>query len=105
MKEESDSVLFYLGTFNVQCHECIVKNTFHCPVKRTCPYHIRRCFTVSMRKYQITFLLLNESPHQCSFKGTAPLFSLSVPTLRPCFYVEAQRPIKGQAVIASCRDT
>ena len=104
MKVESDSVLFYLGTFNVQCHECIVKNTFHCPVKRTCPYDIRRCFTVSMRKYQIIFLLLNESPHQCSFRGQHHSF-LSLYPSRERVSLLRLSAIKGQAVIASCRDT
>lgn len=56
-KEESDSALFILGTYNVQCYECAVKNTFNCPELRTCPYEVRRCYTVSIRKYQITFLL------------------------------------------------
>nr|XP_025121370.1 glycosyl-phosphatidylinositol-anchored molecule-like protein isoform X1 [Bubalus bubalis] len=54
-------------TFNVQCHECIVKNTFHCPVKRTCPYHIRRCFTVSMRLNSREILVYKNCTFNCTF--------------------------------------
>ncbi|XP_024857745.1 glycosyl-phosphatidylinositol-anchored molecule-like protein [Bos taurus] len=55
-------------TFNVQCHECIVKNTFHCPVKRTtCPYDIRRCFTVSMRLNSREILVYKNCTFNCTF--------------------------------------
>ncbi|KAM7236790.1 hypothetical protein CapIbe_012462, partial [Capra ibex] len=54
-------------TFNVQCHECVVKNTFHCPIRRTCPYEIRRCFTVSMRLTSREILVYKNCTYNCTF--------------------------------------
>ncbi|XDC78246.1 hypothetical protein R6Z07F_009419 [Ovis aries] len=54
-------------TFNVQCHECVVKNTFHCPSLRTCPYEIRRCFSVSMRLNSREVLIYKNCTYNCTF--------------------------------------
>ncbi|XP_043339660.1 glycosyl-phosphatidylinositol-anchored molecule-like protein isoform X2 [Cervus elaphus] len=54
-------------TYNVQCYECLVKNTFNCPHLRTCPYHIRRCFTVSMRLSPREVLVYKNCTFNCTF--------------------------------------
>ncbi|XP_043339692.1 glycosyl-phosphatidylinositol-anchored molecule-like protein isoform X2 [Cervus canadensis] len=54
-------------SYNVQCYECVVKNTFNCPELRTCPYEIRRCYTVSMRLNSRDILVVKNCTFNCTF--------------------------------------
>ncbi|PNI46055.1 GML isoform 1, partial [Pan troglodytes] len=36
-------------TYSLRCHDCAVINDFNCPNIRVCPYHIRRCMTISIQ--------------------------------------------------------
>ncbi|XP_048949028.1 voltage-dependent P/Q-type calcium channel subunit alpha-1A-like [Canis lupus dingo] len=43
-------------TYSLKCHDCWDINNFNCPQIRTCPYHIRRCLTISIRLCQLPYL-------------------------------------------------
>lgn len=50
MLEPEPGPVFFLGAFDMRCHECDTKNTFACDHIVTCPRGIRRCLTLSIRK-------------------------------------------------------
>lgn len=47
---------FLSGTYNLKCHDCLSINNYNCPNVRVCDYEIRRCLTVSIRKYLLVCL-------------------------------------------------
>ena len=51
VEPEPDAAESLPGTYSLKCHDCWDINNFNCPQIRTCPYHIRRCLTISIRKY------------------------------------------------------
>ncbi|XP_047641394.1 glycosyl-phosphatidylinositol-anchored molecule-like protein [Phacochoerus africanus] len=54
-------------TYNLRCHECFATNTFSCIDIRTCPYHIRRCLTVSIRVNAREILVYKDCTFNCTF--------------------------------------
>lgn len=44
------------GTYSVKCYDCETINDFNCPKIRVCDYEVRRCLTVSIRKYLLVSL-------------------------------------------------
>lgn len=59
----------------MKCYDCESINNFNCANLRTCPYDIRRCMTVSLRKY--LFMSSNFVDELCglsSLGGWARLF-------------------------------
>ncbi|XP_051686978.2 glycosyl-phosphatidylinositol-anchored molecule-like protein [Oryctolagus cuniculus] len=53
--------------FNMQCFNCLEINNFNCVGRTTCPFHIRRCLTVSMRLNSREMLIYKNCTFNCSF--------------------------------------
>ncbi|XP_063087438.1 glycosyl-phosphatidylinositol-anchored molecule-like protein [Cavia porcellus] len=58
-------------TFNVECFDCELINTFACHVKRRCVYAFRRCMTVSIRVSPRELLVFKNCTWNCTFVYTA----------------------------------
>lgn len=74
----------HAGTYSLRCHDCWAINTFRCANVRICPYEVRRCLTVSIRKYLFLCLTPGElvtPPEQ--FQGAGPICFFSAPALGP----------------------
>lgn len=44
------------GTYNLKCYDCWTINNFFCTSMTLCPTDLRRCMTISVRKYLFVFL-------------------------------------------------
>ncbi|XP_016815462.1 glycosyl-phosphatidylinositol-anchored molecule-like protein isoform X1 [Pan troglodytes] len=54
-------------TYSLRCHDCAVINDFNCPNIRVCPYHIRRCMTISIRINSRELLVYKNCTNNCTF--------------------------------------
>ncbi|XP_007999896.3 glycosyl-phosphatidylinositol-anchored molecule-like protein [Chlorocebus sabaeus] len=54
-------------TYSLRCHDCAVINDFNCPDIRTCPYHVRRCMTISIRINPRELLVYKNCTYNCTF--------------------------------------
>uniref|UniRef100_G7PD28 UPAR/Ly6 domain-containing protein n=1 Tax=Macaca fascicularis TaxID=9541 RepID=G7PD28_MACFA len=54
-------------TYSLRCHDCAVINDFNCPEIRTCPYHVRRCMTISIRINPRELLVYKNCTFNCTF--------------------------------------
>ncbi|XP_070487298.1 glycosyl-phosphatidylinositol-anchored molecule-like protein [Equus przewalskii] len=54
-------------TYSLRCHDCWAINTFVCANVRTCPYHVRRCLTVSIRLNLRELLIYKNCTYNCTF--------------------------------------
>lgn len=46
---------FLSGTYSLKCYHCSIINSFECRRVTICDYEVRRCLTVSIRKYLLVF--------------------------------------------------
>nr|XP_044637020.1 glycosyl-phosphatidylinositol-anchored molecule-like protein isoform X1 [Equus asinus] len=60
-------------TYNVRCHDCWAINTFRCANVRICPYHVRRCLTVSIRLNLRELLIYKNCTNNCTFVYAAEI--------------------------------
>uniref|UniRef100_A0A8C0RKF1 Glycosylphosphatidylinositol anchored molecule like n=1 Tax=Canis lupus familiaris TaxID=9615 RepID=A0A8C0RKF1_CANLF len=54
-------------TYSLKCHDCWDINNFNCPQIRTCPYHIRRCLTISIRLNVRELFVYKNCTYNCTF--------------------------------------
>uniref|UniRef100_A0A8C3WD10 Glycosylphosphatidylinositol anchored molecule like n=1 Tax=Catagonus wagneri TaxID=51154 RepID=A0A8C3WD10_9CETA len=54
-------------TYNLRCHECFSINSFKCELVITCPYHLRRCLTVSARVNARELIVYKACTYNCTF--------------------------------------
>lgn len=72
---------FLSGTYNLKCYDCATINDYDCTNVRECPYEVRRCLTVSIRKYLLVFLATCELvTHLGGFRGWGQSVLFSAPT-------------------------
>uniref|UniRef100_A0A8C0S1A9 UPAR/Ly6 domain-containing protein n=1 Tax=Canis lupus familiaris TaxID=9615 RepID=A0A8C0S1A9_CANLF len=67
VEPEPDAAESLPGTYSLKCHDCWDINNFNCPQIRTCPYHIRRCLTISIRLNVRELFVYKNCTYNCTF--------------------------------------